>query len=128
MNLTSKNNVLLLQTLFTDSTSTTPYNLTVRSTSEGFFFGELPSNSAISEKYSFGEWHTVCLKMTFGDDGSFLATLTVDGELAGTSTQFTSSLSSDSSKPSRSVSRIGFYLQKSALVDLYLDDVTICVK
>ena len=128
INITESNNILVLQTLFSDLASTTPYNLTVRSKSDGFVFGELPSNSAISGAYSFGEWHTVELKMTFGEDGSFLASLTVDGELAGTSTQFTSSLSSDSTKPSRTVSRIGFYLQKSALTDLYLDDVTICVK
>ena len=66
--------------------------------------------------------------MTFGDDGSFLAFITVDGAEAARSASFASSASGDATKPSREISRMGLYWQKGATLDVYIDDVLICVK
>lgn len=119
---------LLLQTLFTDALGTTPYNLTIRTAANGFTFGELPGEATLTQKYSYDAWHSVELKMTFGDDGSFLAIITVDGAEAARSASFASSASGDAIKPSREISRMGLYWQKGATLDVYIDDVLICVK
>ena len=128
MKLNTSYSGLLVQTLFSDSTSTTPYNMTIRTAQDGFYFSELPGNATLTKKYSYNEWHTVELKMSFGEDGSFLAVITVDGAEAGRSTNFASSLASDATKPSRTISRMGFYWQKATTLDIYIDDVIIYVK
>ena len=128
MKLNAEYHGCILQTLLTDSTSTTPYNLAIRTSSSGFYFTELPSGTQLGGTYSYNDWHTVELKLTFGDDGSFLATLTVDGAVAATSATFASASTTDRAKPSGAASRIGFYGQKTSTFDLYLDDVMICIK
>jgi len=126
--LTSSFSGFLLQTLSTDSPNKTPYNLTIKTAADGFYFRELPGGKVATGKYSYNDWHTLELKMSFGEDGSFLAVITVDGAEAARSTNFTSSLASDTSKPSRTISRMGLYFQKASTLDIYIDDVIIYVK
>ena len=116
----SAKSALLLQIFLSDSSSTTPYNLTIRSSQSGISFGDLPSPSGLNtQSYAFGQWHKVVLKITINDD-SLSATLTVNGEDVGTSTNRYSD--------GATVSRVGLYVQNAATVDMYIDDVVLLAK
>lgn len=122
----------VMQLAFNSTLGSTPYDLTIVGSSSGYNIGDLSNASGgtattiTSTALEYGKTYSVKLVVTLGDKDAFLSTLYIDGEKAGTSTNYYK-VNGSTDDPHLGVNGLYFHWQNSSTFKMYIDNLSLRV-